>query len=44
MLNFHPAAADAAEDMVMIFARDLISEMSIAGMGWTHQSILRQEF
>jgi hypothetical protein len=33
MLNFHLAVTDTANQMVMIFTRDLISEAPIAGTG-----------
>ena len=44
MLNFNFAATDPANQMVMIFARYLIGQVTMAAMRWTYQSVLCQEF
>src|SRR5688500_7680617 len=44
MFNFYLAATDPANDMMMVVARDLIGEVTVAGMRWTRQPVSRQEF
>ena len=43
MFHFELASAFAADNVVVIFTRNLIGKMSIAGMGGPHQSILGEE-
>src|SRR5687768_10000035 len=44
MFNFYLTATDPANDMMMIVARDLIGEVTVAGMRWTCQPVPCQEF
>jgi hypothetical protein len=43
MFYFDFISTQTTDDVVMVLPRDLISEMSIAGMGGTYQPILGQE-
>ena len=44
MRHFDPAAARAADDVVMVFTGNLIGKVSMAGMGRAHQSVFGEEF
>ncbi|HLE92070.1 MAG TPA: hypothetical protein VI753_13050 [Anaerolineales bacterium] len=44
MFNFNFTAADPANDMVMVFACDLIGQVAAAGMRRVRKSVSREEF
>ena len=44
MLDLDFAATDPADNVMMVVACDLVAQMTIAGLGGTHDPILCQEF